>query len=118
MTDRKDDLADRLGDRFDGDRGGDGKNEENDIHAGNAWNVKNVKNAWNGNTVYLPEHLDALLDDEYDRLVYELDRTVKKDRHYKPFVVALGLQQLAELDRSELMERMEQMEREELDLGE
>lgn len=76
----------------------------------NAWSVKNVKSDWNGKTVYLPDHLDELLNDEYDRLVYELDREIKKDRHYKPLIIALALDRLEGMERDELTAFMERME--------
>jgi hypothetical protein len=76
----------------------------------NAWSVKNVKSDWNGKTVYLPDHLDELLNNEYDRLVYELDREIKKDRHYKPLIIALALDRLEGMERDELTAFMERME--------
>ena len=85
----------------------------------NAWNAENVKDAWTGVTVYLPDHLREALDDEYRRLDYELGGEIgaedlRKDRHYKPFVMALGMERLASMEEDELTERMERMMRHEL----
>jgi len=85
-------------------------NAMNEDSAVSAWSVKNVKSDWNGKTVYLPDHLDELLNDEYDRLVYELDREIKKDRHYKPLIIALALDRLEGMERDELTAFMERME--------
>lgn len=111
MTD-EDDTKDRLANRFESDDGTDAqsdKSEKSSWNAKNAWNPSSIKKDWTGNTVYLPDTLDAAFDDEYDRLRYLLDRKITKDRHYKPLVVSLGLEQLASMDDEEIEDAIEAM---------
>lgn len=122
---QSEEVKERLAARF-----GDETNDENDKNtmnadtattdqsaqsAGNAWNVESVKDAWRGMTAYLPDELRERLDDEYRRVDYELsgevgDEQLRKDRHYKPLVIALGLERIEEMDGEELEEFIERME--------
>ena len=121
MTDPRDKYASRLdpdpSDPSDPDDESDqdGQNDKSAKNDRNPWNAKNVKNAWNPNTFYLPpEYLDQRFGDQYDRLNYLLDRDIKKDRHYKPLVIALGLERLERMEEQEVMDVLERMERLEL----
>jgi len=93
---------------------------ENEGNAQSAWNAKNVKSEWTGVTVYLPDHLRNALDDEYRRLDFEVGgegpngESLRKDRHFKPLVMALGMERMSGMEGQELMERMERMVRHEL----
>lgn len=87
--------------------------KENDTNDQSEWDVDNVKNAWNANTILLPESLDERFDDEYGRLNWQTDGDFKKDRHFKPLVVYLGLEQLADQEGEDVTELLERMERKE-----
>jgi hypothetical protein len=124
-----DDVQDRLAKRFEGEDDGNEErdksamrdmskenadsdaNDGSDLPAGSAWNVENVKQAWKGLTVYLPDEVDSEVDDEWSRLNYVADGDYKKDRHFKPFLVRLGLERMAEMEGEELDERIERMRR-------
>lgn len=92
--------------------------DQNDEKEGNAWNEGNVKQDWNGWTVYLPDELDEPFEDEYNRLQYVLDRGIKKDRHYKPLMVALALDRLEDMESEDITTFLERMERRELSIFE
>jgi hypothetical protein len=120
-------VRDRMARRLSGDEE-NAVDSKNDMSAENvspdsteqsAWDVESVKDAWNGMTVYLPDHLREGLDDEYRRIDYELGGevdgdTLKKDRHFKPLLIALGMERMAGMGGDELVESIERMEREEL----
>lgn len=109
MTDRNDrggrgdEVSDRLSQRFENDeRSEQGLNTENDERSERSQSVQNVKKEWNGTYLYLPDKLDEPLSNEYDRLVYEcgrdLDWKPKKNRHYYPVVIAVGIEAIEEMD--------------------
>jgi len=96
------------------ERADDAQSAGHALPAESAWRAEKIKRDWDGNkSVYLPEALGDQLDDEFRRVQYELGGDVKKDRHYKPLVVLLGLEALGELDGAALAEevrRLVQME--------
>jgi len=126
---QSEDVKERLSRRFNAEEDGSNTaNEENTMNADtaepdqsaqsseNAWNAESVKDAWRGMTVYLPEELRDRHDDEYRRVDYELSGEVggeqlRKDRHYKPLVIALGLERIEEMDGEELEAFIDRMER-------
>ncbi len=116
-----DDVKDRLGARFEDETADDQddtnaepeQSEQNESTEQNEWDVENVKNAWNANTFLLPDSLDERFDDEYGRLNWQTDGDFKKDRHYKPLVVYLGLEQLADKEGEEVSALLQRMERKE-----
>jgi UDP-galactopyranose mutase len=130
MTEEND-VRDRLRRRFDDD---DSPNEEmaeeenaqtsnssknekaskNEMNRGNAMLAENVKKEWTATSVYLPDFLQRRLTTRYKRLDLdfeeEYNQSLPKTRYYYPLVVALGIEQLEEMDATEIKERMEQME--------
>lgn len=122
----RDRMARRLGEEENAENEEKSMSAENatpDENEQNAWDVESVKDAWNGMTVYLPDHLREGLDDEYRRIDYELGgeidgESLKKDRHFKPLLIALGMERMAGMGSEELVEHIERMEREELPEGE
>lgn len=89
-----------------------------------AWDVDNIRNAWTGVTIYLPNHLQGRLDDEYRRVDYDLEGEIseagdvggtdlRKDRHFKPLVIALGLERLSRMEGNDLNACIERMMRHE-----
>ena len=117
-------LADRIGGRFADDdmndmdamsetknmRATSDKNatgDKSESGAQSAWTVDSVREAWNGTTFYLPDGMREDLDDEFRRVEYELGgkidgTSLKKDRHFKPLVISVGLDQLQEMDAQEI----------------
>lgn len=126
MSDDKDDLADRLGERFDeGNERDDATNETAatgsttetseaaEVNEANALHAANVKQAWNGKSVYLPDFLKRKLRTTYKRadLMYEeeFDESLQKTRYYYPLVISLGIEQIANMEADEIDARIEQM---------
>ena len=111
-----DELRDRYAARLDDDDVDD-EEEKDDSNAMNAmreesvWNVGNVKKEWKGWTVYLPEEYLDDVQDESKLLDVRLDREVRMDRHFKPLLVALGMERLERMDDKEVVEFLERMER-------
>jgi len=114
------DIKDRYAGRLGGDDDQDEQNE-NDGSAGsdqsdkNVWNVGNVKEEWKGWTVYLPEEYLDDVKDESKLLDVRLDRDVKMDRHFKPALIALGMERMEGMEDEEISAFLERMERGELD---
>lgn len=121
MSDGRDDVADRLSQRFDTDE----ENDQNDKREGNSMKsqssnkdntsqkVKNVKTEWTATSVYLPDGLDEDLGRTYKRLDLELDEELdqfKKTRHYYPLVVAAGLEALDDMDQEEIVALLEEIQ--------
>jgi len=125
MSDGREDVSDRLANRFedegtanrddqddettDADAGGDTKT----TNAQNAMKAKNVKKAWNAKSIYLPDSLDSQLSKAYKRLDLELDDDIdqfKKTRHFYPLIISAGIDQLEDLERKEILERIERIE--------
>lgn len=122
MTDdeRGSDVADRMSRRFESDERDDrsersqsGQSDERDDRSETSQNVQNVKKEWDGWYLYLPDELGELLDAEFDRLVYEcgleLDWKPKKNRHYYPVVIDVGIRAVAEMDAKEFYEYAEKL---------
>jgi hypothetical protein len=71
---------------------------------------QSIKDQYKGKYMYLPE----ALGNEFDLVADELDtrrrrhngKQVEKIRHFEPLVVALGLEQIDELDQEELEDRL------------
>ena len=69
-----------------------------------------IKDQYKGTYIYLPEDLR----EEFDLVADEMDtarrrrngKHVEKIRHFEPLVVALGLEQIEEMDDDELEERL------------
>lgn len=87
-------------------------NAQNEMNGMNPWDADNVKTSWNGMTAYLPDEMKQRVDDEYDRVKYVADVDLTKDRHYKPLLFELALEQLDDMDSDEITERIDRMERE------
>lgn len=84
--------------------------EQNAKNAQSAWNAQNVKQDWRAIQAYLPDELYDQWDDEFDRIRYLSEENWQKDRDYKPLVFYLALQQLQDMDGSEIDALREQMQ--------
>jgi hypothetical protein len=76
--------------------------------------AKNVKKEWNALSFYLRDDLKEELGRTYKRLDWQLEKerelSIKKIRHYYPLVVALGLDQLDEMDAEAVAARLEDLD--------
>lgn len=107
--DADDDQADRE------QHAGNATSVESVGNAGNVWNAGNVKSEWKGWTVYLPEPFLDHLQDQAKLADVRLDREVRLDRHFKPALVALGLERMERMEDQELAAFIDRMERGEID---
>jgi len=73
-----------------------------------------LREEWKGWTVYLPEEYLDDVKDESKLLDVRLDRDVKMDRHFKPALIALGMERLDDMEDEEISAFLERMERGEL----
>jgi hypothetical protein len=125
MTDGPgDDVKDRFASRFENeDEGSESQTEQMDKSSrnakkagnkGKAQTAKNIKKEWNTFTFYLDDELGGRLNRLYKKLDWQLadehDVSLSKTRHYYPLVVQLGVERLDSLDRSEVKERLEELE--------
>lgn len=117
MSDKRDekqnDMSNRLANRFDDetdntdnldkpDNLGNTDNEEQLANSDNTNNRSDIdpKEDWTGRMVYVPDgdgQVDDLLnafDGEYDRMQYETDWDVRKQRHYYPVLIQVGIDEL------------------------
>lgn len=74
--------------------------------------AQNVKKEWNVRSIYLDDTLDSDLTTAFKRLDLSLSEAdaevnLKKTRHFYPLIVELGLEQLEEMDITEVTERLE-----------
>lgn len=126
MKDRdeaKDEMSERLGQRF-GGKGTDGsdKSDKSDnapkdvkqnkqtTTAKSDESAKGYKQAWGTKLIHLPDELMDPVDNEFDRMKYECDWDVKKERHYYPVVVAYGIEAVQEMPGSEFTDAVESLE--------
>jgi hypothetical protein len=122
MTSDRDDVTNRLADRFEDDdedddsesRSTDDTNSMNARSSRNASSAVNVKKEWNAKTVYLSDDLDDQLAKAFKRLDLDLDddlENLRKTRHFYPLIVQAGLEGIEEMERNEVLERIEGIER-------
>lgn len=89
----------------------DQKNQKNK-KAQKEQKAKNIKKEWNVRSFYLSDDLDSRLSTAFKRLDLELSEAnsevnLKKTRHFYPLLVELGLDQLEQMDITEVTERLE-----------
>jgi|GEM_PF-6769468 len=129
MKDRdeaKDEMSERLGQRF-GDEEAD-KSDEDDkpdksdngakdvkqdkqaMKAKSDKSAKDYKDVWGSKLIHLPDELMEPVDNEFDRMKYECDWDVKKERHYYPVVVARGIEAVQEMSGEEFTDAVESLE--------
>jgi len=129
MKDRdeaKDEMSERLGQRFGdeeidkSDKSGksdkldnadkDVKQDKQTMKAKSDKSTKGYKEAWGSKLIHLPDELMDPVDNEFDRMKYECDWDVKKERHYYPVVVARGIEAVQEMSGSEFTDAVESLE--------
>lgn len=111
MSDRdkkKDEMGNRLGARFDNDDEIDDQDNRDNKEQRDKSGKLSPKEDWTGRMVYVPDDdgsgVDDLLsafDGEYDRMQYETDWKVKKQRHYYPVLVQVGVERMQDMDGDE-----------------
>ncbi|GAA0271391.1 MULTISPECIES: hypothetical protein [Halobacteriales] len=120
-----DEIDERLSRRFDDDQ--DDENEtiseksQNDMNSSQSGaerksqasqRAQNIKKEWNVRSFYLDDGLDSNLTTAFKRLDLSLSEAdaevnLKKTRHFYPLIVELGLERLAEMDVTEVTERLD-----------
>ncbi|NHN65111.1 hypothetical protein G9463_17645 [Haloarcula sp. JP-Z28] len=129
MKDRdeaKDEMSERLGQRFgdeEADKSDEGdkldksdngdksvKQDKQTMKAKSDKPTKDYKEAWGSKLIHLPDELMDPVDNEFDRMKYECDWDVKKERHYYPVVVARGIEAVQEMSGSEFTDAVESLE--------
>jgi hypothetical protein len=132
MKDRdeaKDEMSERLGQRFGDEETSksdkpdkSGKPDKPDNKAKNVKqdkqtmetkpdkSTKDYKQAWGSKLIHLPDELMDPVDNEFDRMKYQCNWDVKKERHYYPVVVARGIEAVQEMSGSEFTDAVESLE--------
>lgn len=72
--------------------------------------TSSVKKEWQAVNAYLPETLHDSLDERYRDLRYESGDQLQKGRHFYPFVIALGLERIEDMDINEVKDGLEELE--------
>jgi hypothetical protein len=73
------------------------------------------KEDWTGRMVYVPDGGDCVenlldtFDGEYDRMQYETDWEVRKQRHYYPVLIQVGIDELQDMSGSEFTDAVENL---------
>lgn len=113
-----DDIDDRLSRRFDSgqsDAPDDASDDaRNTTSSGTSQKTQNVKKEWNVRSFYLDDELDEDLITAFKRLDLELTQSdaeinLRKTRHFYPLIVTLGLEQLEDMDDSEIIDHLQQI---------
>jgi|GEM_PF-2352819 len=117
-----DDLGDRMAGRFSG--GEEEKSAEDDESVESeengssgesdksAWSVGNIRQSdrWRVMQLHLPEEeLATDFDEAWYDFQAETQGEYQKDRHFKPLLIALGLEALEDLEREGLIECLEHL---------
>jgi len=120
-----DELDDRLSRRFESspndededqseksENGMSSTSPQKDKNAQSSQKAKNIKEEWNVRSFYLSDDLDGRLSTAFKRLDLDLSESdseidLKKTRHFYPLLVELGLENLEEMDITEVTERLE-----------
>jgi hypothetical protein len=132
MKDRdeaKDEMSERLGQRFGDEETNKSdkpdKSSKPDKPDNKAKNVKqdkqtmetkpdkstkDYKQAWGSKLIHLPDELMDPVDNEFDRMKYQCNWDVKKERHYYPVVVARGIEAVQKMSGSEFTDAVESLE--------
>jgi len=129
MKDRdeaKDEMSERLGQRFGDEEANksdeDGKADKPDnrnkevkqdkqtMRTKSNKSAKDYKDVWGSKLIHLPDELMEPVDNEFDRMKYECDWDVKKERHYYPVVVARGIEAVQEMSGDEFTDAVESLE--------
>ena len=73
-------------------------------------NKTNIKGEWNGRTIYVPDGILDDLEDTYLESQLKLRKAgrdeFKKNRHFYPLLVQLGLEALSDADADEIQARL------------
>lgn len=70
------------------------------------------KEDWTGRNIYVPDDDPDLLeafDGEFDRFQYECDWEIRKQTHYYPVLIRVGVDDLQEMDGNEFTACVEEL---------
>lgn len=95
----------------------DTENAQDTTDAKTAWDVDSIRESWDSNQVRLPDSLQRRFDAQHTQLetdftLQDVDREYRKDRHYKPLVIALGLRELDVMDTEDTLNALDTLEQE------
>jgi len=93
-------------------------NTDNQEQPASSDNLDNIdpKEDWTGRMVYVPDgdgQVDDLLDafdGEYDRMQYETDWDVRKQRHYYPVLIQVGIDELQAMSGDDFTDAVDALE--------
>jgi len=79
------------------------------------WDVDSIRDEWTANQVRLPESLQRRFNAYYNNvesklLMEGIDTDFRKDRHYKPLVIALGLSVLHDMDTTDAIDALDALQ--------
>jgi len=116
MTDGRENVTNRVADRFDTDEG-DSQNDKKAQKAKNAQrsqkDLPNIKEAWGTKSVYLPDDLLDELGKAYKQLDLNLDDDLEqfeKTRHFYPLLIMEGIERVESMESKEILERLEEID--------
>jgi len=73
----------------------------------------NIKDEWNGRTIYIPDGVLDEMEDTYLESQLKLRKAgqdeFKKNRHFYPLLVQLGVEALSETDAAEIQARLSEL---------
>lgn len=133
MKDRdeaRDEMSERLGQRFDSDDTDDKadksdksdkpdkddkddkevKQDKQTMETKQDKSAKDYKEVWGSKLMHLPDELLDPVDDEFDRIQYETDWKVKKEQHYYPVVVSRGIGDVEDMSGEEFTDAVESLD--------
>ncbi|SEO76144.1 hypothetical protein SAMN05216388_101871 [Halorientalis persicus] len=73
----------------------------------------NIKDEWNGRTIYIPDDVLEEMEDTYLETQLKLRKAgqneFKKNRHFYPLLVQIGVDALSEADAEEIQARLSEL---------
>lgn len=129
MSDKRDEKQNEMGERLAGRFGDDPDEQDNPDNLDKPDNLEqqaspdnsdeqteiDPKEDWTGRMVYVPDGEDRVenlldaFDGEYDRMQYETDWEVRKQRHYYPVLIQVGIDELQEMNGAEFTNAVEEL---------
>jgi len=74
--------------------------------------IRNIRDSWNGRTCYVPDDLATNIDRAFlsmQSTLLDRDRSIKKNRHFYPIVLKLGIEALEETDADRIESLIEEI---------
>lgn len=116
MTDGREDVTERVADRFerdDPDSQKEQKAKKAEKSESSQKDLPNIKEAWAAKSVYLPDELQDDLRKAYKQLDLDLDDDLdqfEKTRHFYPLLVLMGIERVESMESNEIIEQLEEID--------